>query len=288
VLVSWLLRLVRAVGPRVRLWLVRFVGWLAWALGIRRTVTLENLKHAFPEKTEAERRRLARGAYRTMALAAMEAVTSDLVSSEELLQDPAAVDWKGLDRLIEARAPVLVVSGHLGSWELFVEVMARRGMAISAVARPLSGAFNEWVVRSRQAAGLELIMPRGAMVEMARALNRGRAVVQLIDQALPSPSALWVPFFGRLASTTPAVSLIALRTRVPVYVAVAVREPAGLRMFVEGPFPVSTEMPRAQAVVAHTAQLTAVLESYIRRYPEQWLWLHRRWKGTPPVGSTPA
>ena len=282
VLVGWLLRLVRALGPRVRLALVSLVASLAWALGIRRKVTLENLRYAFPEKGEAERRRLARGAYRTMALAAMEAVTSDLVWSQGPIQGVEVADWRGLDRLIEARSPVLIASGHLGSWELFAEVMARRGMAISAVARPLRGAFNEWVVRSRQAAGLELIMPRGALGEMVRALGRGRAVVQLINQALPSPSALWVPFFGRLASTAPAVSLVALRTGVPVYVAVAVREGAGLRMLVEGPFPVSTELPRAQAIAAHTAQLTSALEAYIRKYPEQWLWLHRRWKGAPP------
>ena len=281
-LVGWLLRVVRALGSKWRGRLARGVASLAWSLGIRRTVTLENLRLAFPEKPEADRRRIARGAYRTMAQAALDAVTSDLLSSEEVATAIRATDWKGLDRIFDEHAPVLLVSAHLGSWELFAEVMTRRGVLCSAVVRPLSGAFNEWVVRNRQAAGMELILQRGAIFAMRRALGRGRAVVQLIDQALPSKSALWVPFFGRLASTTPAVSVIARQTKAPVYVVLAVREETGLRVFVEGPFPVSSELPRDAAIRAHTAQLSLVLESYIRRYPEQWLWLHRRWKGTPP------
>lgn len=283
-LVAVVLRVVRALSPATRAKIAAAVAGLAWHLGIRRRVTLDNLSHAFPEKTAAERRIVARGAYRTMALAALDAVTSDLLTQEEVAGAIEAVDWRGLDRIFEEHAPVLLVSAHLGSWELFAEVMARRGVLASAVVRPLSGAFNEWVVRNREAAGVELILQRGALNQMLAALRRGRAVVQLIDQAVASPSAPWVPFFGRLASTTPAVSLAALRSGVPVYVVLAVRQGAGLRVFVEGPFPVSTELPRAQAVEAHTAQLTQVLESYIRRYPEQWLWLHRRWKGQPPSG----
>lgn len=276
--------LVRRMSPRARQALASWVASLAWALGVRRRVTLDNLRRALPSLGEAERRQVAKGAYRTMALAALEAVTSDLLSDEEVARVVGAVEWRGLDVLFASRAPVLIASAHLGSWELFAEVMARRGAALSAVARPLSGAFNEWIVRNRQAAGMEIILQRGALVGMLGALARGRAVVQLIDQALPSTSALWVPFFGQLASTTPALSIAALRTGVPVYVVVAVRQPSGLQVFVEGPFPVDKGLPRAEALEEHTARLTRVIEDFVRRYPEQWLWLHRRWKGCPPGG----
>jgi KDO2-lipid IV(A) lauroyltransferase len=276
--VSMVMGVIRWLSPASRLALASFVGGLAWSLGIRRRVTLDNLAHAFPEKSQAERDRIARGAYRTMAIAALDAVTSDLLSPEELAHAVEAVDWKGLDRLLDGQHPVLIASAHLGSWELFAEVMARRGVPFSAVVRPLSGAFNEYVVRNREAAGVELILQRGALRHMLRALERKRPVVQLIDQALPSKQALRVPFFGRDASTTPAISMAAIASGAPVYLAVAVRDAGVLRVQVEGPFPVPARADREEAMREHTAQLTARLEGIIRAHPEQWLWLHRRWK----------
>ena len=91
-----------------------------------------------------------------------------------------ATDWRGLDRIFDEHAPVLLVSAHLGSWELFAEEMTRRGVLCSAVVRPLNGAFHEWVVRNRQAAGMELILQRGAIFAMRRALGRGRPVGPLL------------------------------------------------------------------------------------------------------------
>jgi KDO2-lipid IV(A) lauroyltransferase len=129
---------------------------------------------------------------------------------------------------------------------------------------------------------VELIFQRGALRGMLKALKAGRAVVQLIDQALPAPEAVWVPFFGRPASTTPALSMAALRTGAPVYVVVALREGAGLRMSVEGPVPVPERPTRAESIHAHVATLTALVEQKVREAPEQWLWLHRRWKPPRP------
>lgn len=287
VLVGLVLAAVRALPVRTRQSIVRGLAAVVWALGIRRGVALDNVRQAFPEKTEADHRRIARGAYTSMGLAMLDSVTSDLIPDSELQQTVAVVDWKGLDGILARREPVLVASAHLGSWELFAEVMARRGHVFSAVVRPLRGAFNETLVQSRVDAGVELILQRGALKRMLTALERGRAVVQLIDQALPAKEALWVPFFGRLASTTPALSMAALKSGAPVFVVVAVREGDRLQMFVEGPIPVPALDDRREAIAAHTAELTAILERYIRLYPSQWLWLHRRWKGKAPlaVGS---
>jgi KDO2-lipid IV(A) lauroyltransferase len=286
-LVGGLIALVRALPATTRDRLAEAVASLAWALRIRRRVALENLQHAFPERSEAERRRIARGAYRTMARAALDSVTSDLLTDAEVAEAVSVVDWKGLGPRFDAHQAVIVVSAHLGSWELLAEVMARRGVWVSAVVRPLSGAFNAWVVQNRLRAGMELVLQRGAVRGMLAALRRGRAAVQLIDQALPAREALWVPFFGRPASTTPSVSMVALRSGAPVFIALAVREGGALRLHVEGPFPVPPLSDRRAALFAHTAQLTEVIEGYIRRYPEQWLWLHRRWKPGPgATGST--
>lgn len=290
---TWLVRALLALPASVLTALARSLAALAWALRIRRRVTLENVARALPERPLPEQRRVARAAYDAMAAAVVDSLTSPRLPDAALDALVQIDDWKGLDALLAARQPVLVASAHLGSWELFAEVMARRGYVFSAVVRPLRGAFNEALVQRRIDAGVELILQRGALRRMITALERGRAVVQLIDQALPSPQALWVPFFGRLASTTPAISMAALHSGAPTYVVVAVREGARMRMFVEGPVPVPEAPTRHERLRAHTAQLTAILEGYVRRYPEQWLWLHRRWKGTPPAqidsrNSTPA
>jgi KDO2-lipid IV(A) lauroyltransferase len=260
--------------------LARGLGTLAYGLGIRRGVTLDNLERAFPEKNDAERAAIAQGAYRSLGLAALEAVTSDQI--RDLDQAVVVDDWGALGHALETGG-VLVASAHLGSWELFAEVMARKRIKLSAVVRPLEGAFNARVVDGRTQSGLELILQRGALGNMIKAVRRGRCVVQLIDQSLPAEAGVFVPFFGRPTITTPALSLAALRTKAPVFVAVTVREKDHLRMLFEGPVPVPDTGDRRADITAHTAQLNAILERYVRQYPDQWLWLHRRWKVQPPA-----
>jgi KDO2-lipid IV(A) lauroyltransferase len=270
----------RALGPRGQARLAAVLAWVGWHLRIRRAVTLDNLRQAFPGWPAARREVVAREAYRHLALAAIEAVSADLVPDAALAERVVVDDWRGLDVLLAARQPVLVASAHFGSWELLAEVMARRGVSLSAVVRPLAGAFNAWVFEVRRRAGVGLISERGALRGMLRALREGRAVVQLIDQALPSPRALEVRFFGRAATMTPALSLAALRSGAPVFVVLAHRDGNVLRMVVE-PVPLPPLAGRRAAVQAHAQALTDVLERAVRAHPGQWLWLHRRWKPRP-------
>ncbi len=277
-LIRLALALLRALPRGGQRAVARALAALAWSLRIRRAVTVDNVRQAFPQAPAAERLRIARGAYDSMALAALESVTSDQLSDAELHAAVQVPDWRGLDEMLAAGKPLLVASAHFGSWELFAEVMARRGARLSAVVRPLTGVFNDAVIRSRREAGVELILQRGALRKMLSALKRGRVVAQLIDQALPSPQAVWVPFFGRPASTTPALSMAALHTGVPVYVVTAVRRGEGLVMNIDGPVPVPEAGTKEERIAAHVARLTELLEARIREAPEQWLWLHRRWK----------
>ncbi len=278
VLVAAAVRVMRWLSPPGQARLAGLLAALAWHLRLRRAVTLDNLAAAFPERPPREREAIARGAYRAMALAAIEGVSSDLVPDAVLERSVLVHDWKGLDRLLAEGQPVLLASAHLGSWERFAEVMARRGYRFSAVVRPLEGAFNAWLIENRRRAGVELLSERGALRAMLRALRAGRAVVQLIDQALPTKAALEVRFFGRPATMTPALSLAALRSGAPVYVVLAARVGERLEMTVEGPVPVPALADRRAALTAHAQALTDVLERAVRAHPEQWLWLHRRWK----------
>jgi KDO2-lipid IV(A) lauroyltransferase len=253
------------------------VGGLAYLLGIRRRITLENLRHAFPEKSEEERHAIARGAYTNMARAFLDGLSAGRLTDEQVAE---RVVVEGEHRFAEAWSlgqGVLVATAHFGSWEMMGEVMARRKLPLNCVVRPLRGALNAELVANRTRNGLKLIPPRGALRQTVAALGRNEWVTMLIDQVLPAKHGIFVPFFGRLACTNPSLSLAAARTGAPVLVAMGVQEGERVRLYVEGPFPLPSGDRRA-AIAAHTATLTGVIERYIRRYPEQWLWLHRRWK----------
>lgn len=278
---SGLIGALKLLPGRARLALAASLGRLAYALGVRRRITLENLRAAFPELPDGARRSIAKGAYANMARAVMEGLSSDALSDGHLDSAIVTENWAPMQAALDAGKGVLIATAHFGSWELFGEVIARRGIKLHAVVRPLRGALNERVVESRRKSGMRFIPTRGTILASVKALRRGEMVAMLIDQVLPAERGVFVPFFGRPACTTPALSMAAMRTGAPVFVVMAAREGDHLRMFIEGPFPVPDTGNRRRDLVDHTAKVTAVLEQYIRRYPDQWLWLHRRWKVQP-------
>ncbi len=270
--------------PRgARLALGRGLGRLAWLLRIRRRVTLGNLALAFPDKPAAERRRIAAAAYRNVG-----AGLADFVGGGRL--PPDALDrlfildgFELFERLFAEGRGVVVASAHLGSWELLAAACARRGIPLNLVTRSLRGGANHELVAARARSGLREIPARGALAAGVRALRRGEVVVNLLDQNMLPKRGIFVDFFGVPACTTPAASIMARRTGAPAIVAVAVGEPDGrFRLKVQGPFAVPLDGDPAVAVRAHTQALCSALEAQIRAHPEQWLWLHRRWKTRPP------
>jgi len=279
-----LVRVLQALPVSVVDALARGVAALAYALGIRRRVALDNLARAFPERPEEERRAIARGAYASMARAVVDALRTLGASREQLLAEVDVDDFSAVERALAGGRGLLVATAHLGSWELFGAAMAQR-VRLHAVVRPLRGGLNARLVEARERAGLQLIPARGALASMVAALRRNEVVAMLVDQAIGGKHTLFVPFFGRPAATTPALSVAALRTGAPTLVVVALREGGRLRFRVEGPFDIPDTGDRQRDLWSHTARISAALERIIRQAPEQWLWLHRRWKLQPPDGE---
>ncbi|MFN0064378.1 MAG: lysophospholipid acyltransferase family protein [Myxococcaceae bacterium] len=254
------------------------MGRLTYALGIRRRVTLDNLAHAFPHSPESERRRTAKRAYVNMMLAVLEALAARKLSDEQVRECLVIENEQLVGEAFAEGKGVLIATAHFGNWELLGDVIARRNIPLHAVVRPLKGALNAQLVENRRRNGLGLISPRGAVRETLKRLKHGHMVAMLIDQVIAAKHGVCVPFFGQLASTNPALSLAAQRSGAPVLLAMAAREGDKLHLFLEGPFRVPDTGDRQRDVATHTAALTAAIERYIRRYPDQWLWLHRRWK----------
>lgn len=286
-----LLTLVGALPASARDALARFVGWLAYTLGIRRRVVMENLEKALPELPDARRREIARGAYVNMTRVVLESIGGgERLPADwdvDAVRTPEA--WAALKAHVDSGQGALLVTAHFGNWELLGEMLRRLGVKMNALVRPLKGALNARIVDYRiHKAGVGLIYPKGAIAETTEALKQGESVYMLLDQALPAKAAVFVPFFGRLASTTPALAVAAQRTGMPVFVVMGVREGRHLRIHVEGPIVAPTAGGPHERITGHTARVTAVLEKYVRQHPEQWMWLHRRWKVQPPAEETPA
>jgi len=177
---------------------------------------------------------------------------------------------------------VLLLTGHFGNWELLAAAHGLSGLPLSIVARPLDHPLlDNLAARFRRRSGAELIVKRQAVRDVLTALRRQRMVGILLDQNATRAEGVFVPFFGSLASTSKGLALLALRTGAPVVPVFLRREPGGRHcMEVSAAVP----PPEDGLVTTYTATFNRVLEATIRRAPEQWLWMHDRWRTRPREG----
>jgi KDO2-lipid IV(A) lauroyltransferase len=192
------------------------------------------------------------------------------------------VEFAGEERVLHAHAQgkgVLLFTGHFGFWEINALVHALHIQPMAVLARPLDNPLLHQLLESvRMKTGNSVIYRRGAIRRVLRALEANQAVAVLIDQHIQSSDAVYVDFFNRPAATTSALAALALRTGAPVVPVFALPLPGGrFRMVYEHAVdPPASDAP--DAVREFTQRCTDVLEMYVRRYPELWLWMHRRWR----------
>jgi KDO2-lipid IV(A) lauroyltransferase len=193
----------------------------------------------------------------------------------------ALCDVEGEDRLRQAYRQgrgVLIFTGHFGYWEMHGLVQGLRVEPLSVLARPLDNpALHDDLERIRSRTGNRVIYRQGAVRKVLRELGQNHAVAMLIDQHLQT-DVVQTDFFGRPAATTSALAALALRTGAPIVPTFALPLPGGrYRLIYEHPVaPPETDGP--DAIREFTQRCTDVREMYVRRYPELWLWMHRRWR----------
>ncbi len=262
-------------------------GRLAFRLdGRHRAITVENLARAFPGKfSPPEVEALARAVFENLGRTAV-----DVARSDRLLRgsSPEAVRIDGLTRLQEARRRgngVLLITAHLGPWELLPVIMATRYGPGHMVARPLDNPrLDDLLTALRERGGNRVIRKRDAILAILQALRQGEAVGIMIDQHISEKDGVVVPFFGRPASTVFAPALLALRSGAAVLPACIIREGRGrYRVRVAEEVPVRRTGDLRADLVENTARFTAAIEAFIRTHPEHWFWVHRRWKTQLPL-----
>lgn len=253
-----------------------------WFDGRHRRIALANVAAAFPGRAVGEQRAIVRDAFAHFGRLLFAVLKFSTLSPESLL---SRVEFEGEDRVRLAHARgkgVLFVTGHFGFWELQALVHALRLPPMAVLARALDNrALNDLLERIRTRTGNSVIYRQGTMRRVMRTLQANHGVGVLIDQYTLSRDAVMVEFFGRPAATTPVVAALALRTGAPVVPLFALPLGGGrYRLVYEHPVePPATDDP--DAVRAFTQRCTDVLEMYVRRRPELWLWMHRRWRDEP-------
>jgi KDO2-lipid IV(A) lauroyltransferase len=279
--VGWLIAHLPAA---VSLWIGRRLGNLAWyVLPRRRAITRANLIRAFgDEVSPAEIERLARGSFEHFGMNLAEVCVLLFRPRGAIL---ARVELAGHEHVEKAAAEgkgILLLSAHLGNWELLAPSHALTAFALSIVVRPLDEPILQRLAeRFRLRSGVELIAKRNALRDILKALRQGRMVGMLLDQNSSRAEGVFVPFFRVPASTSKGLATISLRTGAPV-VPVFIRRIAGGRHRVE--FDAAVPRPNDGEPMTYTAEFNRVIESAIRRAPEQWFWMHERWR-TQPRGN---
>lgn len=256
------------------------LGTLVYAFdGRHRRIALENLRAAFPGRSESERRAVARGVFAHLGRLVLELLKIDGMPPQQLL---SLIESEGDERVREAYKQgkgVLFFSGHFGYWEVFAIGHALRVAPMSLVVRPLDNPLLDLLLeRVRTQTGNSVISRQGGVRRILRELAANHGVGVLIDQHLHGPDAIEVQFFGRRAATTSALAALALRTGAPVIPVFALPLPGGrYRLLAEHPVqPPPADTPDAER--EFTQRCTDVLEMYVRRHPDLWLWMHRRWR----------
>jgi Kdo2-lipid IVA lauroyltransferase/acyltransferase len=247
-----------------------------------RRLAVENLRHAFPLRSRAECRVITRRMFEHFGRLLMVLLKFSTLTPKQML---SYVEFDGEDRVRAAHAHgrgVLLFTGHFGFWEINALVHALTIEPMSVLARPLDNPLlHDLLERVRRSTGNGVIYRQGAIRRVLRALGSNQAVAVLIDQHMLSADAVYVDFFNRPAATTSALAALALKTGAPVVPVFALPLPGGrFRMVYEHP----VEPPSAgseTAIREFTQRCTDVLEMYVRRYPELWLWMHRRWRDVP-------
>lgn len=261
------------------------LGSLAYTVGIRRAVVLGHLSRVFGrERSETELAWIARESYRNFGRTTFEYARFPRLDGRAIEETVSLEGGEHLDRALAEGKGAILVAGHFGNWEL-AATLATMGYPLTFLVGEQHNTLVDGLMnRLRARFGVELVPLTGSLMGVLRALRRNRIVAMLSDQDA-GPTGIFVDFLGLPASTPYGPGRIAARTGAPLVPGNAVRRPGGRHALVICPpvTPPPAGTAPDDAARHYTQAYTAALEQFIRRHPEQYFWMHRRWKTRPPV-----
>jgi KDO2-lipid IV(A) lauroyltransferase len=277
--------IVHRLPRRTALAFGRGLGRLWGALDRRHVaIAVDNLRHAFPDWSEERLQATARGVYAHFGQVLMELLWLPGRSREDVLAFVDGVNMQYADQVESAGRGYIYVCAHFGSWEIHgISHAWRSGRPFGVVARPLDNpVLDARLCAVRSMSGNTVIYKKRAMQQVIHRLRAGGGVAILVDQNVQRADGIFVDFFGRPAATTTVAAALAVKTGCALLPAYAELQPDGRYHAVCEPPIEWTPTGDREADIAHlTQRMTTVIEGWIRRRPEQWLWMHRRWKTQP-------
>jgi KDO2-lipid IV(A) lauroyltransferase len=271
----------------VGLAVARIAGLAAYfAVSKYRRIALANLREAFgSEKTEAELRSIARGVFQNLAMVAVEMVRFPRINRSNI-DDYVKIENAGIvDESFRAGRGTIVLTAHFGNWELLAMTLRVKGYPGVAIGRKIYfHKYDQFLNRLRRVHDVNVIDRENSPRSFLKILKENRILGILADQDVDSVDGVFVDFFGRPAFTPAGPVVLAKVTGaklIPVYL---IREGLHHRFVVERPIELADTGDKERDLVTNTQAWSNVLESYIRKHPDQWVWIHRRWKTRPAEG----
>lgn len=256
-----------------------------------RRIALKNLSFAFPQLSQSERDGILKASHREIARLVVDFARAPGLTAQWFQEH---IECPFFERFVEIKRTrkkgILIVTGHLGSFELLAQMMPTRGYPISMVARPFGlKHLDRWWTAARERLGNRVITRKGAVKEFIDELSAGRDAAILFDQNVTRGHAVFTPLFGVPAATTRLVAVAALRTEAPIVVA-TMRYLGNDRYRVEAVECDCTDVYRSdmsteEKVVEITLRANRQFEEMVRQFPAGWFWMHRRWRTRPQEGE---
>jgi KDO2-lipid IV(A) lauroyltransferase len=259
----------------------KWIGRLVYYLDVpHRRIVRRNLAFAYPDWSREQIKCISRRIFQNLGITFLESLQLIALSREDILKKVRVVGLENLQCALQSKKGLIVVSGHLGSWEMGLLyaccILEKPSLGVAKKIR--FAPLNRRIHRLRTRFGLKIVYKKGALPEMRQMLRRGGILGLLIDQSRRSEG-VEVTFFGHKVTATPAAAFLAIRCKCPVLPIFCVRESNGqLTMEVNPPLELKRTGDLRSDVQANTQVITDAVEKAVRKYPDQWFWVHKRWK----------
>lgn len=276
------MRLISGIPKNIVCFFGRILGILIYYIDFpHRRIVIRNLKFAYPEWADEEVCRVSRKVFRNLGITILEILQMAFFSKEDFLRNIRIKGEEHLLNAVESGKGVIIISAHLGNWEaasLFSPCYF--GYPVTVVVRKIeSEIINRWILKLRTRFGNSRIDKEGALPEMMQTLRSGKILAMLIDQGTTKSEGVELLFYGKKVTVTPAAAMLALRCKSPVLPVFCIREEdQKLAIIIEPPVQLVRTNDLRDDLKSNTQIMTDVMEKAVRKYPDQWLWLHKRWK----------
>jgi Kdo2-lipid IVA lauroyltransferase/acyltransferase len=263
-------------------WSGKTLGALFYKLDQRhRKVALDNLNATYGSKLSAiEIEQIAKASFKHLGISVIEMFRLKMANKNQFLNKVSIEGMEHYQEAIKKGKGLVFIGAHFGNWELLAIVISLLFQKGFIIARKLDNPrIHKKIEELRTFTGNRIIDKNDAFWEMIKLLKNGELVGVLMDQNVDRKEGVFVPFLGRPACTNKGLALVLLKTKTPMVPIFMVRNPNGtFKVIVKPEIPLIQTGKLKNDVLQNTAQITLAIEEIVRQYPEQWLWMHRRWK----------